>query len=43
MILPTTRQHEEFAFLGPDADREDFVTAQDDGPSGRADARGCAA
>jgi hypothetical protein len=43
VILAAARQDEEFALFGADTDREDLVTAQDDGPSGRADARGCAA
>jgi hypothetical protein len=43
MILPATRKHEELAFLGPDPHGEDLIAAQDDGPGGRADARGCAA
>jgi hypothetical protein len=43
VILAATRKHEELTFFGPDPDREDVIAAQDDGPGGRADARGCAA
>jgi hypothetical protein len=43
VILAPAGQDKELALFGPDADREDLVAAQDDGPGGRADARGCAA
>jgi hypothetical protein len=43
VILTTAGQDEEFALLGPDPHGKDLVAAQDDGPGGRADARGCAA
>ena len=43
VILAAARQDKELALLGPDPHGEDLVAAQDDGPGGRADARGCAA
>jgi hypothetical protein len=43
VILATTGQDEELAFLGPDPDSQDLIAAQDDGAGGRPDARGCTA
>jgi hypothetical protein len=43
VILAATGQDQELALFGPDADRQDLITAQDDGARGRPDPGGCAA
>ena len=43
VILTAAGQDKELALFGPDADRQDLFTAQDDGTGGRTDARGCTA
>lgn len=42
MILAAAGQDEELALFGPDPDRQDLVSAQDDGAGGRPDTGGCA-
>ena len=43
VILAATGQDQELALFGPDADRQDLITAQDDGARGRPDPGGYAA
>ena len=40
MILPAARKHEELAFVGADAHRENIAAAQNDGSSRRPDPEG---